>query len=367
MTAQAISKKNRTNTYVAIMAGGVGSRFWPSSTEDNPKQFLDILGKGKSLLRITFDRFEELVPRENIFIVTHIQYREKIREHLPEVPADNIICEPSRNNTAPGIAYAAFKIRDLNPEAMLIMAPSDHIILKEKEFRELLVKGLDFCRNEEVLLTLGIMPSRPDTGYGYINFDTSNSKEGVYKVREFKEKPDLQTALGYLQSGNYLWNSGMFIWKCSTLLDAFRKYAPGIYEVLSAAPYNTPEEYPFIERFFPGIPGISVDYAIMEKADNIYTLPADIAWSDLGTWNALHAFLVRNDHQNVIFSKKSLVQNSTNNLIKTREDKIVVVKDLNDFIVIDEENVLLIYPKNKEQEIRDVREEINNRFPKEAK
>ena len=350
------------NVYVAIMAGGVGSRFWPSSTDENPKQFLDILGMGKSLLRITYERFLNLVPQKNIFVVTHVQYRDKIVQHISGISPENILCEPSRNNTAPGIAYAAFKINDLNPEASLIIAPSDHVILKETAFLEAIRQGLTFCQGADALLTLGILPNRPDTGYGYINFDKTSHRDGIFKVREFKEKPDLNTALSYLKKGDYLWNSGMFIWRCEAILRAFQKYAAEIYDILEKAPYNTPGEYPYIETHFPSIPSISVDYAIMEKADNIFTLPADIDWSDLGTWNALHAYLGKDPQQNVLFSSKNLVVNSTNNLIKTREDKIVVVKDLNDFIVIDEEEVLLIYPKNKEQEIRTVRELVQLQF-----
>lgn len=357
-------KKLNEHTYVAIMAGGIGSRFWPSSTEQNPKQFLDILGTGKSLLRITYERFLSLVPSEQIYFVTHISYRDKILEHIPEINDSQVICEPSRNNTAPGIAYAAFKINKIDPEAALIMAPSDHVILKENAFIETLNTGLEFCRTKEALVTLGILPTRPDTGYGYIKCDGKTNGKPIRKVAEFKEKPNLQTALEYLESGNYLWNSGMFIWKTSVILDAFKKHAAGIYNILAEgeAKFNTPEEDDFILENFPKTPSISVDYAIMENADNIFTIPADIDWSDLGTWNALHAFLPKDNNANVILGNYSLLENSTNNIVKMHNNKVFIAKNLNDYIVIDEEDVLLIYPKNNEQEIKAVREQVVKKF-----
>jgi len=352
------------HTYVAIMAGGIGSRFWPSSTEDNPKQFLDILGTGKSLLRITYERFLQLVPSEQIYFVTHISYLDKILEHIPEIDRDQVICEPSRNNTAPGIAYAAFKIHKKDPKAQMIMAPSDHVILKESVFLKTIRKGLKFCNANDALITLGILPTRPDTGYGYIRSKETSKNKSVRKVQEFKEKPDLQTAMQYLKDGNYFWNSGMFIWNTKEILEAFKSYAPEIHEILAKgeAFYNTDQEYEFIEEHFPNTPSISVDYAIMEHAENIYTIPADIGWSDLGTWNALHAFLPKDANANVVLGKKGLLEESTNNIIKMHNNKIIIAKDLKDFMVIDEKDVLLIYPKNKEQEIRTVRDLIVKRF-----
>jgi mannose-1-phosphate guanylyltransferase len=356
--------KNLQHTYVAIMAGGIGSRFWPSSTEETPKQFLDILGTGKSLLRITYERFLHLLPSKQIYFVTHLSYRDKILEHIPEITAEQVICEPSRNNTAPGIAYAAFKIHKMDPQATLIMAPSDHVILKEIHFLELLEKGVDFCQSRDVLLTLGILPTRPDTGYGYIKCDAKSNGNPYRKVEEFKEKPNLQTAMEYLESGDYLWNSGMFIWRTAIILEAFQKFAPEIHQILARgeALYNTKDEMEFIAKEFPKTPSISVDYAIMENADNIYTIPADIDWSDLGTWNALHAFLPKDQNANVILGKNSLLQESTNNIIKMHSNKVLIAKDLKDFMVIDEEDVLLIYPKNKEQEIKKVREQVIKKF-----
>lgn len=356
--------KTNENTYVAIMAGGIGSRFWPSSTEQNPKQFLDILGTGKSLLRITFERFSQVVSSDRIYFVTHTNYKDKILEHIPEITSDQIISEPSRNNTAPGIAYTSFKIHQRNPEARLIIAPSDHVILKEQAFQDSLIAGLEFCSENNALVTLGILPTRPDTGYGYIKCVEKTNGNPVRKVEEFKEKPDLQSAIEYLESGDYLWNSGMFIWKTATVLEAFKKHAEEIYTILHAGMdvYNTPDEKAFIEEHFPKTPSISVDYAIMEHADNIYTIPADIDWSDLGTWNALHAFLPKDENANVVLGKNSMLMGSTNNIVKMHSEKVVIIKDLQDYIVIDEEDVLLIYPKNKEQEIKEVRELVVNRF-----
>ncbi len=346
------------NNYVAIMAGGIGSRFWPASNEDKPKQFLDILGTGKSLLRLTYERFLAFFPNENIFIVTNKKYNLLVNEQIPELGSNQIINEPSRNNTAPSVAYTAFKINNINPNANIVMAPSDHIILKEAEFKSHILNALDFASNNDSLITLGILPTRPDTGYGYIEFGEKypNVSFDIYKVNSFKEKPDLSTAKEYLESEKYLWNAGIFIWSTKSILTALKKYAPGIFDRLNAEAgiYNTDKEKDFIEKNYPLTTKISIDFAIMEKADNIYTIPADIAWSDLGTWNSLHAFSEKDDNQNVLIGGKGNFINSNNNIIKVSSGKKVIAKDLNDFIVIDENNTLLIYPKDKEQEIKDL-------------
>ncbi|MEL6944049.1 MAG: mannose-1-phosphate guanylyltransferase, partial [Bacteroidota bacterium] len=274
-----------SNIYVAIMAGGVGSRFWPASRTQRPKQFLDILGTGKSLIQSTYERFLKLTPKENIFIVTNKIYRDLVKEHLPDLTENQILCEPSRNNTGPCVAYTAFKLHNLNPEANFVVAPSDHIILKEDAFIAQLQKALKFTDEEEALVTLGISPTRPDTGYGYINFIRSQEeREGVFKVAAFKEKPNEETAKEYIADGNYLWNAGIFIWKAQSILNAFEQHANEIHQILSTgdAHYNTDAEQAFIDEKYPTTPSISVDYAIMENADNIYTLPSDIGWSDLG-------------------------------------------------------------------------------------
>ncbi len=357
-----------SHDYVSIMAGGVGSRFWPVSTEAHPKQFIDILGTGKSLLRMTFERFLKIVPMENIYVVTHVQYKDKILEQLPEILDGQVITEPSRNNTGPAVAYTAFKILEKDTDANIVMTPADHVIEKEDLFVEKVNAALAFSRKNNVLLTLGIQPNRPDTGYGYIHFDEnsdfySGNTSGIRicKVLDFREKPDLATAKTYLESGNYLWNAGIFIWKASTILEAFRRFDHNTFECLDKGKglYNTEKEDGFVREYFPKTSNMSVDYAIMEKADNIFTIPADISWSDLGTWKALHEYLPKEKDNNVVYADHQMLMDCKNNLIKTPKHKLVVVKGLEDFIVIDEEDVLMIYPKNLEQEIKQVQQEAN--------
>ena len=346
------------NNYVAIMAGGIGSRFWPASSEDKPKQFLDILGTGKSLLRITYERFSTIFPKENIYIVTNKRYNNLVNSQIPEIGTNQIINEPSRNNTAPSVAYTAFKIHAANPNANIVMAPSDHVILKEIEFISQIKNALTFASANDALITLGILPNRPDTGYGYIEFGNNQSDVdfAIHKVNSFKEKPNLTVAQEYLDSGKYLWNAGIFIWSAKSILKAFAQFAPGIYNVLKTDGkyYNTDKETDFISENYPRTTKISVDFAIMENAKNIYTIPADIAWSDLGTWSSLHAFLEKDSSNNVVLNGKGKLIDSTNNIIKVPIGKKVYTKDLNEFIVIDENNTLLIFPKNKEQEIKDI-------------
>jgi mannose-1-phosphate guanylyltransferase len=346
------------------MAGGVGSRFWPASRTARPKQFLDILGVGKSLIRLTFERFLRLCPAAHIYIVTNRQYKDLVLEHLPELSEDQVLCEPSRNNTAPCIAYAAFKIQSLDPEANMVVAPSDHIILQEEAFVESLSAGLAFTAREDALLTLGIQPTRPDTGYGYIRFEREAAAESIYPVAQFTEKPDLEKARTFLASGDYLWNAGIFVWRASSVLKAFQQHAAGIYDLLGCRPevYNTPEEQAFIDREYPKTPNISVDFAIMEKAANVYVIPSSFGWSDLGTWASLHAESEKDEHANAVQGKRVLLQDTTGSLIRMPAEKIAVIKGLEDFIVVDEGDILLIYPKSEEQQIKQVTEEIRQRF-----
>lgn len=354
-----------SNNYVAIMAGGVGSRFWPASRTARPKQFLDIMGVGKSLIQLTYERFLKLVPKENIFIVTNGIYKDLVKEHLPEMTDNQILCEPSRNNTAPCIAYTSFKLEALNPNANFVVAPSDHIILKEDAFVSQIRKALLFTEAHDALVTLGISPTRPDTGYGYINYEQFvQPSEGIFKVRAFKEKPNLETAKGYLTEGGYLWNAGIFVWKASSVLKAFQSHATEIHEILAQgkAAYNTADEQAFIDEMYPTTPSISVDYAIMENADNIYTLPSEIGWSDLGTWGSLHAESEKDEAQNVLNTDRAVLKEVNNCLIQLPKDKLIVAKGLEDFIIIDEEDVLLIYPKSKEQEIKGVTKELRKQF-----
>ncbi len=349
--------------YVAIMAGGVGSRFWPASRTHRPKQFLDILGVGKSLIQMTFERFKKVCPPENIFIVTNGMYKDLVKEHLPVISDNQILCEPSRNNTAPCIAYTALKLQNLDPEANMVVAPSDHIILDEENFLKTLNKGLAFTNANNALLTLGIQPTRPDTGYGYINYE-QQGKDDIHKVIQFTEKPVLEKARQFLESGDYLWNAGIFVWKVASVLDAFQSHASEIYEILAEGVdwYNTANEQPFIDEHYPKTPSISIDYAIMEKADNVYTLPSSFGWSDLGTWASLHAVSDKDTNANVVtHPEEVLIYETRNSLIRTPKDKLSIIKGLDDYIVIDEEGVLLIYPKSKEQEIKSITKELKTK------
>ena len=351
------------HTYVAIMAGGVGSRFWPGSREARPKQFLDMLGVGKSLLRLTFERFLPLCPASNIFIVTNAAYKGLILEQLPELTDNQVLCEPSRNNTGPCVAYTAFKLAALDPEANFIIAPSDHIVLKEQAFLDKIQLALDFASANDALVTLGIQPSRPDTGYGYIQME-AETEPGLYKVKRFTEKPDHATAQQFVQSGEYLWNAGIFVWNVRSILNAFENLSPDIFQILQKGngKWNTPEEQVFINQFYPTTPNISVDFAIMEKAPNVYTVPAEFGWSDLGTWASLYEECPKDDRGNVLQGDHILALDIADCLVRTPKGKLVVLKDLHNYIVVDEGDALLVYPKSKEQEIKQVTALVKSRF-----
>ena len=343
------------DTYVAIMAGGVGSRFWPASKENLPKQFLDMLGTGKSLLRLTYERFLSVCDSSNIFIVTNKVYKDLVKEHIPELSDNQILLEPSRNNTAPCIAYASMKIHALNDNANLIVAPSDHIILKEQKFTEVLNEALSFVNTNNTLVTIGLEPTRPDTGYGYIQYEKKATADNIHKVKRFTEKPTLDKAQEFINSGDFVWNAGIFIWSTTAIMEALKKYEPSIIEILSEGEslFNTSAEQAFIDENYPKTPNISIDYAVMERADNIYTIPADLGWSDLGTWNSLHLELDKNENDNSILAFDSLLENVNNCLVKVKQkNKIAVIKNLHDFIIVDDDDVLLIWPKSDEQAIK---------------
>ena len=353
------------NTYVAIMAGGVGSRFWPGSREARPKQFLDMMGVGKSLLRLTFERFLPLCPASNIFVVTNAAYKDLVKEQIPELTDNQILCEPSRNNTAPCVAYTAFKLEQLNPNATFVIAPSDHIILKESIFLEKVSTGIQFAAQNDALVTLGIEPSRPDTGYGYIQFESDAISKDIHKVRRFAEKPNRETAEAFVASKEYLWNAGIFIWNVQSILSAFQKLSPEIYSILETGKtaYNTAAEQAYIDTTYPTTPNISVDFAIMENADNVYTIPAEFGWSDLGTWASLYAECEQDEHGNAVQAGKTLLMDAKNNLIRaSNKEKLLVIKDLDNYIVVDEADVLMIYPKSKEQEIKLVTAAVKEGF-----
>lgn len=345
------------------MAGGIGSRFWPKSRNHFPKQFIDVLGVGKSLLQLTYGRFLDICPEENIYILTNELYRDLVKKQIPNLSDHQILLEPSRNNTAPCIAYASYKILQSNQAANIVVAPSDHLILKEQEFLTNIGKALSFAASNDALLTLGISPTRPDTGYGYINFEKDGQSE-VYPVLRFMEKPALEKAKEFLESGGYLWNAGIFIWSAKSIEKAFIKYAPEIHELFSRgnSTYNTDQEISFIRENYPSAPNISIDYAILEKADNVFTIPADIGWSDLGTWASLHAVAEKDSNQNVLNCKVANIEATENCIIHLPEGKAAVIKGLNDYIIIDDGDILLIYPKSDEQEIKNVSKKIISNF-----
>ncbi len=353
---------NQSANYIAIMAGGIGSRFWPASTVDRPKQFLDILGIGESLIRTTFKRCLKLVPAERILIVTNKRYKALVLEHLPELPERNVLCEPSMNNTGPCVAYTALRIQSENPKAVFAVLPSDHVILKEEAYVSKLAQAFEFAESRGAIVTLGITPTRPDTGYGYIELDCqceggeNDPSVGVCKVASFREKPDTQTAEEYVSSGNYLWNAGMFVWSVDTILKAFKTNAPDILNVLcqNKSAFGTDDEQNYIDKVYPKTENISVDYAILERSDNVFTIPSDIGWSDLGTWNSLHDYLDKDDNHTVTLGEQTHLIDTKNSIIRSDSKKVVVIKGLEDYIVVDEENALLIYPKKDEQEIKQV-------------
>ncbi|MFK7776451.1 MAG: mannose-1-phosphate guanylyltransferase [Saprospiraceae bacterium] len=351
-----------SNKYIAIMAGGVGSRFWPASRESLPKQFLDILGVGKSLIQLTYDRALQLVPKENILIATNKRYKELVNEHLPDISDNQILLEPSRNNTAPCIAYLALKIANQNPDSTFAVWPSDHVILKEMEFNKKMNLAFSYAEKGEALVTLGIQPTRPDTGYGYIEVNHKDGAQAIEKVVQFKEKPDLETAQSYLDAGNYFWNAGIFIWSVKAVTAAFQNNAPSILKVLGedVSKYNTAEEQEYIDRVYPNTEKISVDYALLERSKNVYTIPADIGWSDLGTWNSLHAYLEKDKKENVMQGIILSAVDCEDNFVRLPRAKKAVIKGLKNMIVIDEGDVLLIYPKDQEQEIKSVRNDLND-------
>lgn len=347
---------NKKHVNLFIMAGGVGSRFWPKSRNSFPKQFIDVLGTGESLLQLTYNRFSKIIDVDNIYIVTNKDYYDLVHEQLPALQTENIICEPSRNNTAPCIAYAAFKSFKQDPDSIMVIVPSDHLILKENEYLKIIKDATNFVEEDNILVTLGISPTRPDTGYGYIQYEKITDRE-LYPVKAFHEKPQLALATQYLKDGNYLWNAGMFIWRAADILEAYKRYSPEIYELFhkGAEFYNTVKESEFILENYPKSENISIDYAIMEKAKNVYTIPSDIGWSDLGTWNSLFEVSEKNEDNNVLIANgHQKINNSSGCIINAPSGKMIVIEDLRDYIIVDNDNVLLIYPRSKEQEIKSI-------------
>ncbi len=334
------------------MAGGIGSRFWPMSRTDKPKQFLDFLGTGKTLIQQTFERVTRIVPKENVYIVTNTLYKELTLEQLTDITEKQVICEPSRRNTAPCIAYANHKIKKINPNANILVAPADHLIIKEDVFAEAVQKCFDFASNNDALITMGITPTRPDTGYGYIQF--INNDDELKKVKTFTEKPNHELAVQFIESGEFSWNSGMFIWNINSISKAFENHLPNTTAIFAEgeAFYNTDKEAEFIERAYSTCKDISIDYGIMEKAENVFVLNVDIGWSDLGTWGSVYTHLKRDENENAKVGKNIMLYDTNNCMINVPKDKLVVIQGLDDYIVVEANNTLLICKKSDEQKIK---------------
>jgi mannose-1-phosphate guanylyltransferase len=348
------------NHYVAIMAGGIGSRFWPMSRTHFPKQFLDILGTGRTLIQSTFDRFLRFIPRENIYVVTSEEYRGIVAEQLPELDMANILCEPSRKNTAPCVAYISYKLNEINPDGALICAPADHLILDEKGFNKVCLEALDFVSKHKALITLGIKPSHPNTGYGYIQYDQQSVSDNVYKVKTFTEKPNLELARTFLASGDFLWNAGIFVWQVKSIVHAFEKYLPEMAELFIAeqGKLNSAEEKEAISRIYPQCTNISIDYGIMEKANNVYLIPSSFGWSDLGTWNSAYENMEKDYLGNAVSGDNVMVIDATRCMVHGKNEKLYLLQGMDDYILVDTKDVMLICKKEKEQEIKEYVAEV---------
>ncbi|MFH2142159.1 MAG: mannose-1-phosphate guanylyltransferase [Bacteroidota bacterium] len=345
------------NVYCVIMAGGIGSRFWPLSRTKTPKQFLDILGTGKTLIQKTFERLEQVCLKENIFIVTNSDYKNLVLKQIPGISQNRILLEPLRRNTAPCVDYANFRILQENPDASIIVAPSDHLILKEEEFIKVLKKGLEFISKNDALLTLGIKPSRPDTGYGYIQINSEvkeSIQKNISKVKTFTEKPNIELAKFFVESGEFYWNSGIFMWKLKTIMSEFAIHLPDIHSFFAEGTklYNTSKEKSFIAKTYSKCKNISIDYGIMEKSDNVYVLCSDFGWSDLGTWGSLFDHSDKDENNNTVRGNNVLLYDAKNCIVNMPLEKLVVIQGLEDYIVVESENVLLICKKEEEQQIR---------------
>lgn len=344
---------NKNNCYCVIMGGGVGSRFWPCSRTNLPKQFLDFFGTGRSLLQQTFDRFNKIIPTENIFIVTNVLYTDLVKQQLPQMDESRILLEPTRRNTAPCILWASYHIRAIDPEANIVVAPSDHLILKEDEFTQAVQRGLEFVSEEDKLLTLGIKPNRPETGYGYIQI-AEQVEDNFYKVKTFTEKPELELAKLFISTGEFYWNSGIFMWNVNSIIKSAEKYLPEIVIKLTSKVdmFNTPDEQAYINDIFPTCPNVSIDFGLMEKAENVYISLGDFGWSDLGTWSSLYDLSTKDEHENVTLRCKSMIYSGNNNIIALPEGKLAVIDGLDGYLIAENDNVLLICKKDEEHAIR---------------
>ncbi len=345
------------NNYLVILAGGAGSRFWPISSEELPKQFLDILGCGRTLIQLTLERFNGLIPKENVWVVTAEKYREIVMEQLPEIPSGNILCEPCPRNTAPCICYVSWKIKKLNTKANIVVSPSDHLVVDIQAFQSAIDDSLSFAAETDAVVTLGLKPTRPETGYGYIKADltySSSRKHNIFRVDEFKEKPTLEIAKEYIQSPNYLWNSGIFIWNVNTIINAFRVYEPEVSSIFEGLMpyYGTDKEQNKIDESYPQCKNISVDYAILEKAEEIFVFPASFSWSDLGTWNSLREQSDMDKYGNVCIGDNIKLYDTYNTIVHTCNKKEVIVEGLDGYVVAEKEGKLLVCRLSEEQRIK---------------
>jgi mannose-1-phosphate guanylyltransferase len=349
------------NLYVVLMAGGVGTRFWPYSRNSRPKQFLDVLGVGKTLLQATYDRFLPLCPRENILVVTHEEHLTVTQQQIPEMEAQRILTEPMRKNTAPCIIYACLKIYSENPDAVIVVSPADHLILDEAEFQQTIKSCFDQAKNQDKLVTLGIKPIRPETGYGYIQY-IDGKAAALKKVKTFTEKPELSLAKKFIESGDFVWNAGIFVWGVKAILEAFRKHLPEMTEVFEEASlrFNTDQERVALQAAYVQTKSISIDYGIMEKADNVYVWLSTFSWSDLGSWSSLHDNSVKDANNNAI-SADSLIYETRNSVIKGPKDKLIVVQGLNGYLVGAFDNVVIVCEKDKEELFRKIVNDLKNR------
>jgi len=350
----------KNNQYVAIMAGGIGSRFWPMSRTRYPKQFLDILGMGRTLIQQSYDRYSKVVPPANVYVVTSHEYVDIVKAQLPELPASNILAEPSRKNTAACIAYIAFHLQAKDPDAVMIAAPADHLVTETEQFIETATKALDFVESINSLVTIGIKPTHPNTGYGYIQHEMMQAAPDVFKVKTFTEKPSEEIAKAFIASGDFLWNAGIFTWKISTVLTAFESHLSEVYEVFAAEKehFNTATEREAIERIYPQCTNVSVDFGVMEKASNVFVIPASFGWSDLGTWNSAWDNMEKDYFGNAVVGKNVMVVDANNCMVHAPDKKLVLLQGLRDYIIVDTEDALLICKKDKEQQIKEYVAEV---------
>lgn len=351
------------NYFAVIMAGGIGSRFWPVSTSNYPKQFHDMLGTGQSLLQKTYARINKIVPAENIYILTNERYLQLTLEQLPDISEQQVVLEPAMRNTAPCILLAALKIQKQNPNALMLVAPSDHWIEDEEAYANDVIRCYKASEEADILMTLGILPTFPNTGYGYIESDSEENLE-IKKVKQFREKPDYETAKRFLADGNFLWNAGIFIWSVKSIVNSYKTHLNQMYTHFFSGwnQLNTPEEKAFIQKEYAKAENISIDYGILEKAENVYVKPATFDWNDLGTWGALYDKLSKDEQDNATVNAEVLYREASNNIVFTSGKKFVVVEELNDYIIVDKEDVLLIYPKRKEQEIKMLINEVDEKY-----